>query len=83
MNVSCERTRVFKSKQYDSFYTSVSRKNDDGSYTNLYVNVRFKNDNKPTFDDYRDIKIIHGFLTIATHENNNALVIQIMDYEML
>ena len=79
--------RVFKSKFGDNrFYIGLSKKLEDGTYDNHYVNIRFKNDNIPEITDFKDIVITNAFLTYDKYdvdgETRKSLVIQVLDYEV-
>ena len=80
-------TRVFKSKYGENnFYTSISKKLDNGEYTNHYINLRFKKDSTPEIDDFKDMVIKDGFLTFDEYEVDGVLkksiLIQVMNYEV-
>lgn len=80
-------TRVFKSKYGENnFYTSISKKDDKGEYSNDYINIRFKKDSIPEIDEFKDIIIKDGFLTFDEYEVDGVLkkskIIQVMNYEV-
>ena len=71
-------------KSFITFSTTISRKNDDGEYKNLYFDVMFKKDTAPEAEDKEivTINITKAFLTVKeTNDGKLRPAIMVMDWE--
>ena len=76
-------------KSFMKFQTSISSKNEDDEYVNMYVDVQFKKDENPDVEDGENliINIIDGFLTNYEYESKNdtyvRLKLVVLDYDVI
>lgn len=72
---------------YITYSTSVSKKNEDGDYDNLYYDVIFKKGTSPEFEANAEgfrINIKAGFLTLRV--SNDGIIrpaVCVMDYDVI
>lgn len=83
MNITSERElMVFKSERNGNVYYSlgVSKKNQDNSYTNGYINCRFKKD--VSLDNKTKIKIKKAWLDFYVKDNITYSYVFISEFEV-
>lgn len=69
-------------KSWMSYSTSVSTQDEDGEWTNLYFNVRFRRDEDPAVEGAFDIKIKSGFLTLSQSKDGSLYpCVMVLDWE--
>ena len=85
MNIIDEnRKRIYrKDNEYGTFYSmGISKKQQDGTYLNGYIPVRFKKD--VSLEDKSDIKIKNAWLDFYKSKNNETIVyIFINEFEIV
>ena len=76
-----------KGKKTSSFYsysTTVSSKNDDGSYNNVYLNVRLATEEPLEHEGRADIMIKEAFITTTKGKDDvNRLTVVVLDYDVI
>lgn len=85
MNISTEdkwiKVYVFENDGKISYSTGISNKNKDGSYSNMYIKLKFKKDDEPNFKDKFEMKINKAFLSFNEFNKNKYINIVVMEYE--
>ena len=84
MNITNDRpVMIFRREYQDKVFYNVglSKKNKDGSYTNGYMSVQFKND--VSLNDKTKIKIKNAWLTFYLKDSETKPYIFINDFEVV
>ena len=72
-----------KKKSFMNFSTSVSTKDENGDYINVYYDVMFKKNEAPDVDEGRfQIKIKKGFLTVKQYSDGSVHpAVMVLEYD--
>lgn len=69
-------------RSWMSYSTSVSIQDEDGEWTNLYFNVRFRRDEDPAVEGAFEIKIKSGFLTLNQSKDGDLYpCVMVLEWE--
>ena len=81
--------RVFGKKKQSSkgdfmaYSTSIGKKNEDGSYANVFFNVRFTKDNDPEKEGSFEIMINKAFFTVDVWQEKTYAAIVVQDFDFI
>lgn len=72
-----------KKNTFMNFSTSVSKKDENDGYLNIYYDVMFKKNEAPDVDEGRfQIKIKKGFLTVKTYSDGSVRpAVMVLEYD--
>ena len=76
--------RANKKKSWLSFNTSISKKNEDEEYDNVYFDVLFKKNEAPEVDEGAfEINVNKGFLTLTVYSDGSVHpAVMVMEYDI-
>lgn len=63
------------------YFSSLSKKNDDGEWTNMFFNVRFTTKNNPEETGVLPIIVNDGFFTFTDYEGKQYLDLVVLDFD--
>ena len=81
--------RVFGKKKQSSkgdfmaYSTSIGKKNEDGSYSNFFFNIRFTKDNDPEKEGSFEIMINKAFFTVDVWQEKTYAAIVVQDFDFI
>lgn len=66
-----------------AYSTSIGKKQEDGSYKNVFFNVRFTKDNDPEKDGGFTVKLNKAFFTVDSWQEKNYPCIVVTDFDFV
>lgn len=77
------KTKESSKGNFIAYSTSIGKKQEDGSYKNVFFNVRFQKDNDPEKENQFEIFVNKAFLTVDTWGEKNYPCIVVTDFDFI
>ena len=77
------KKRESQKGDFIAYSTSIGKKQDDGSYANVFFNVRFTKENDPEKEGAFDIQIGKAFFTVDVWQDRNYPCVVIQDFDFI
>ena len=72
-----------KGEKWIGYSTSIGKKQEDGSYSNVFFNVRFRKENDPEKEGSFEIMINKAFFTVDVWQEKTCAAIVVQDFDFI